>query len=1199
MKPFALEHAPLSGSNLIEAAAGTGKTYSIEGLCLRLVLERQIPIEQILVVTFTQAATAELRERIYRRLTVARDEACGRPGPSGPGMIPDGLAPERAALLLRRALMDFDQAPIYTIHGFCQRVLHEHAFETGNTFDVELAPDQTGLIQEIADDFWRRNVSEAPAEFIAFALEKLRGPERFAGLLARLKTPSIRIVPREKDGRLEALPGYRETIDGLRRDWPSARAAVCACLGDPALDGRAYGVLKPAGPGTASTRRESTVAALAAAMDTFLNAAAPAFPPFEGLEKFSADFLEAKTRKGRTTPRHPFFESCRGLRAAAAALEEEMHRCLRQLKVAAVDFARGELPRRKSERNTQGFDDLLLQVARALEAEQGGALAEAVRRKYRAVLVDEFQDTDDLQYVIFSRIFEGEERILFLIGDPKQAIYGFRGADIFSYLKAAREASNTYTLGVNRRAVPGLVTAVNAIFSHSPRPFLFPEIAFRPATAARGDSKARSAPFVVWHLDSRRLRQDGKPVTKPEAEALIARAVAGEIQRLTAAQTPAGDIAVLVRTNRQARICKRQLDRAGVPAVVCSAGNLFDSAEAEEMERLLSAVAAPGDATRLKAALATDAMGFSALELASAEAESGRFDAQFNRFRDYFRIWREEGFMPMFGRLLAEAQVRPRLLSFPDGERRLTNLLHLGEVLHQSAVALGLGASELLKWLVDQRHPDRPRLEEHQLRLESDEAAVKIVTIHKSKGLEYPVVFCPFAWSGSLVRGDEHLFHDPAAELRLTLDVGGGASSRHLAEDEALSENLRLLYVALTRARERCYLVWGRINQADTSALAYLLHFAPGEPAAGTAGRGVVERLPGALASMDDEAIRAALERLASRSEGAVAIRPLPEPAAPAAPPPAGSRPRLYGRLFAGAIDRSWKTASYSMLTGAAAGAAEADGRDAMDIRPAGAGPGPEHPKPDPGKGLAGFPRGSGAGVFFHALLERVDFSRVGGPETGALIERTLAEFGYGGEWRAAIARMLVEVAGAAFLPAAPGFCLAELGEGERLNEMEFHYPLRRLEPGTLARVFSESGGGGGRSGFRDRIERLSFAPAQGHMRGFIDMVFRHGSRWYLLDWKSNHLGDDTDDYGADRLEKVMLEDLYILQYHIYALALHLYLRLRQPGYRYEEHFGGAAYVFIRGIDGLRGPGHGVFFDRPGLRLIDSLGETLIPNYLK
>jgi exodeoxyribonuclease V beta subunit len=1108
--------------------------------------------------------------------------------------------------------MDFDQAPVCTIHGFCQRILQEHAFETANLFETDLAADPLSIFQEIAEDFWRRHVVPAPVEFVAYALARLSGPPGFLRLLEQLKAPGVCLPTLSGGSAFTHLEDYRAALQELRRRWPECRAEVVDRLNEPTLDARSYGALVPAGPAVGTTQRQERTNALVAGLEDFLNADWPGFPPYAGLVKLSSDFLAAKTRKRFSPPRSAFFDLCQHACACAESLEAEMARHVRDLKVRLIEYSRSELKRRKEARNLRSFDDLLVSLAQALKGPQGALLAESVRRRFKATLVDEFQDTDDLQVDILFGIFASAGLPLFLIGDPKQAIYGFRGADIFSYLKASRRSDAAYTLSANRRSTPGLVSAVNSLFGRRRRPFLIPGIDFVPASAVRSDAPTAGAPFVIWYLDSRRVRSDGKPAARSEAEPLIAAAVAGEIARCLQSgedMTPAGDIAVLVRTNEQARLVKAALTLRRVPAVVCSAGDVFKCREADELERILAAIADPTDVRRIKAALATGLMGAAADEIRPAASDSPEVAERFRRMREYFQIWSSRGFMPMFRRLLSAEGIKRRILGTGDGDRRLTNLLHLGELLHQAEGEFNPGLSGLVKWLSLQRRSDVSRLEEHQLRLESDARAVQIVTIHKSKGLEYPVVFCPFAWNSSTVAAEAFLYHDPAADHRLTLALDGDSPEQLTqAENERLSENLRLLYVALTRARERCIFVWGRINGAETSAPAYLLHAPAGEEGEGAAAaddrpEGLVRRLSAALKAKSDPDLLDDLKVLENESAGAIEIRPVPEPGPHDAGAPAdpGSS-RLNAREFKGVIDRSWKTASYSLLVNARESAEGSDRGDEAAPQPPVSTPeseaSGEAPAADQAAELMAFPRGSRAGNFFHAVLEKVDFSAVPSAAVADRVARALSDHRYESRWLDPVCRMIAELASRPLFEDAPGLTLAQVPAADRLAEMEFYYPLKRITPETLARAFR-------RLGPRDRaaaasdepLGRLDFASLQGYMKGYIDLVFRFAGRFYLIDWKSNHLGDRPGDYHPRRLAACMLAERYVLQYHIYTLALHRYLALRLPGYRYAQHFGGVAYVFIRGIDPRLDPGLGVYTDRPDEALVQDLEEELIAGH--
>jgi exodeoxyribonuclease V beta subunit len=1201
MTPFDPIHTPLRGVSLIEAAAGTGKTYTIEGLYIRLVLEKQLPVEQILVVTFTRAATAELRDRIYRRLAKARDAFAGAPVEDDEllrHLAAHHPSPAQARPLLRQALMDFDRAAIFTIHGFCQRVLYENAFETASAFNAELLQDQTPILAEVVEDFWRQWICDQPAEFLRFAQGPLGAPDRLLELARKCTAAEFAVTPRQNEPclRTETLEVFRSRLESLKACWRPGREEVRRILLEAPLNGRSFGTLQPAEEGGPSGR-ERMVRGLIDALDAYFAQDPPAYPPVAAVEKLAASTLARFTLSRRQTPSHPVFDSCEAFHLASRSLASEMTGQLHYLKSRLLDISQVELERRKSERGLVSFDDLLRRVARALDTSKGNDLAGIVRRRYRAALVDEFQDTDELQYAVFSRLFSSPQHLLFMIGDPKQAIYGFRGADIFSYLRAAQDAESRFTLSRNWRSSPGLVQAVNTLFSRSAGPFLFPGIGFTPGKAAQADAADTAASMVIWHLDSRLHRDDGGVLTKSDAQSLIARAVTAEIQGLIAAGPAAmrtGDMAVLVRTNSQAGLMKDHLSAAGVPSVIYSTANVYDSTEASELLAVLASIAEPPIAARLKSALATHLLGVTAGEIAAGDRVQNLMEQRVRRHWEYFRLWSERGFTPMFRQFLSGEAVKPRLLSLPDGERRLTNLLHLAELVHRAAGDENLGVAGLVKWLGRQIDPNAQRSEETQLRLESDELAVKIVTVHRSKGLEYPLVFCPFAWSGSGLRGGDFFFHDPANDYRLTADLGGERDSpnRVRAQNEVLAENLRMLYVAVTRARQRCYLVWGRVNTAETSALAYLLR--SGRQADDTAADSDwIERLKTEFTNIGDDDMRDRLEELAAASDGTIVIRPLRGPPTTAAPETGRPAGEVACREFHGDIDHTWSLTSYSALTSTAG--VDTPDRDAGPVTANGPPPA-EEVQSSADAGILHFPAGARAGTFFHSIFETLDFAN---PDPRTVVVAKLKEFGFDPSWADPVCAMIADVLELPlFSPGSP-VRLAEVSRNRCVTELEFYFPLNLVTPAVLEAVFARHGtpAAGEGAALPETVERLHFAPTQGFMKGFIDLVFEHRGRYYLVDWKSNRLGPAPEDYHQSRLGWVMREHLYHLQYHIYTLAFHQYLRRRVAGYEYGRDFGGVCYVFLRGVNCGRGPEYGLFSDRPAPRIVHALGEALIPDY--
>ncbi|HOG08018.1 MAG: exodeoxyribonuclease V subunit beta [Syntrophales bacterium] len=1194
---FNLLESPLTETNLIEASAGTGKTYAVEGIFLRLLLERGLSVKEILVVTYTVAATEELRDRIRGRVraAVAAFTSGGHDDPFLDGLVRRTTAREEALRRLRAALRDFDEAPIHTIHGFCQRALREHAFETRGTFDAEMIPDDRALKEEIVRDFWRRHLYGGAPEVPGHALARKFGPEGFLELIeGRLFDPGMRILPEAPPVVLDALPPFREAVEAVRRAWPAARDAVAACLRDPGLKRNIY----------------RNPDALLAEMDAY-TAARRTWPPFDGFDRFTATAIEQGTRKGCTPPEHPFFAACETLRERAAAWTEQADRHLLFLKAELFRTVRAELRQRKRRRNIQCFDDLLLDLREALAGPGGSALAEKLRARYRAAVIDEFQDTDPIQYAIFETVFGHGDATLFLIGDPKQSIYSFRGADLFTYLRASHDVRRRHTLRHNWRSEPALIEAVNAVFRHPDgAPFLYDAIPFAEAIA--GDVPERavltvdgrpSPPFRLWFLDGVRLEAAGAAKNQDRAADLIIRSVAAEISRLldprkgprtTIGDAPlvAGDIAVLVRTNREARRVREALRTLGIPAVLHSTGNLFDTREAIEIERVLGALAAPRDEGRIRIALATDLMGLNGEALHALSGDETAWEDRLARFRAYHALWDERGFIPMFRRFLAAENVRERLLAFPDGERRLTNVLHLAEVLHAEAVSGRQGMAGLVQWLARQRDPVTPRLEEHELRLESDARAVNIVTIHKSKGLEYPVVFCPFHWRGTKLRQGEFLFHDPADDWRptlvLTSDAGTG---RDLALRETLAEDIRLLYVALTRARHRCYLVWGPFKDAGASALAYILH-----PTAGETGDGTAATEAGAT-GLDGNALRRELEALAASVPGAIALEEMPPPdAAPRAASPEAET-ALTCRTFTGLPDRDRPIASFSSLVADRALRPESPAEigDPADLPDRDGEAGTTTPLPaEKPSGVFALPRGTKTGNLLHEILEEIDFTAASGPAAERLFADKLAAYGFDPACRETVARTIRLALDTPLDPDLDGLTLSTVGRTDRLSELGFYVPLNRLTPDRLERLLAETGIAP-TSGFPEGIGRLRFQPVRGFMRGYMDLVFRRAGRVYLVDWKTNFLGDTVADYRPGALAQAMREAFYPLQYHLYVLALHRYLKRRLPGYDYDTHFGGVFYLFLRGLDSGNSGATGIYRDRPARETIAALERALLP----
>jgi exodeoxyribonuclease V beta subunit len=1211
MKEFDILRIPLEGAHLVEANAGTGKTYALAGLFLRLILENDLSPSEILVVTYTRAATQELRDRIRRMMRQALDFSSGHipMDPFIERLMKRQQDLKRSLETLTRAIRGLDEAAVFTIHGFCQRLLQENAFETGSLFDVELTTRGQDLDQEIVEDFWRNHICTGEPEFVHFLFQKKWSTQYLLRFLdTGLKHPDIHVIPTIKTSRLPTLRTYRKTLDSLRKRWSAVRDDVRAMLMDPGIKGTAYGVTR-AEPGLLSPR-ELRISAMVAGMDQFLSAQRPPFPPFPDIEKFSAGKLAASMKKGCLPPGHEFFALCEGLWEQKTALAGEMDQALMFLKGRLFHYLRDERVKRKALRNIRTYQDLLTDSLAALE--QGGkeTFIRNVRSKYRAALIDEFQDTDPVQYRIFHTLFGNGKMPLFYIGDPKQAIYGFRGADVATYLKAAGSVPNTRTLRMNWRSKPELVRAVNTLFSGIEKPFVYPEITYTPSEASERMSSPvlrvegdRGTPFRICLLHQPEEGETYSPLAKKKAWPGILKFVATEVARLVTlgrsgkafiGDEPLSerDIAILVRKNREARLMQDTFRQMGIPSVLYNAGDIFETREAAEVRLILHAIAEPGHEGHVKAALASDVMGMDGSAIQALAEQEDAWEQRILDFREYHRIWEEQGFIPMFRRLLTREKVRVRLLAFPDGERRFTNILHLGEVLHRAALDERLGLTGLTTWLFRKMEDDSHGDEEQLLRLETDEEAVKIVTVHKSKGLEYPVVFCPSLWDGGWSAEKEVIFHDPDNNLELTMDLGSEEKERHaaVAREELLAENLRLLYVALTRAQQRCYVVWGCIRDAETSALAYVLH------TRNTAQEeNPVERARKALLSRPWEVLVGELSRLEQDSAGTIAVEDLITRQWSGSAGTRRESARIEGRIFSVRIPRDWKISSFSSLSPRQKLDPDIPDHD-FAVPPQ---PSPEEEMEDTpidfGSGIFAFPKGARAGTCLHDILEHLNFTKTGGPSARNLIAEKLHGYGFAETWTDTIQEMVQKVLSTCLDPADPGLRLQKISAKARVHELEFVFPLKTIAPDVLQGLFATHGNPELYGDIPQKIERLHFSPVRGFLKGFMDLVFQWQGRYYLVDWKSNFLGKSIEDYGPDGLREAMKEGYYHLQYHLYTLALDRYLRIRLPGYQYESVFGGVFYLFLRGMDPARGADFGIFRDWPSPDLVHAMREILIP----
>lgn len=1154
---------PLIGERLIEASAGTGKTFTIAALYLRLLLglggeaayPRAISVEELLVVTFTEAATEELRGRIRSNIHELRI-ACLRGESDNPlysALLAEIADKDDAAKTLLLAERQMDEAAVFTIHGFCQRMLSLNAFESGMLFEQQLIEDESRLRYQACADFWRRHCYPLTRDIAAVIHDVWKGPRDLLKSLDRWlqgEAPQLKSPPAPNETLAERHQQIIARIDSLKQQWREQVGEIEGVLENSGLDRRKFN------RGNQGKWMEKVNAW---AQEETLSYQLP-----DALEKFAQSFLLERTKAGGEPPVHPLFSAVESLLASSLTLTDLV------LARAMVEI-RDAVAREKRRRGELGFDDMLSRLDEALRGDSGETLASAIRQRFPVAMIDEFQDTDPQQYRIFRRIWRRQpETALLLIGDPKQAIYAFRGADIFTYMKARGDVAAHYTLDTNWRSSPGMVGSVNRLFSLSDNPFMFHEIPFLPVKAA---AKNKGLRFTVDAADVPAMNvwlMPGDTVGSGDYQTFMAQLCATQIRDwLSAGQrgrallwrgetsrpVQASDITVLVRNRLEAAQVREALQTLGIPSVYLSnRDSVFETLEAQELLWLLQAVLAPERENTLRSALATSMFGLTALDIENLNQDEQAWDALVEEFSEYRQIWRLRGVMPMLRALMTARHIAENLLATRGGERRLTDILHISELLQEAASQLE-SEHALVRWLAQHIAEPDSNAASQQMRLESDKHLVQIVTIHKSKGLEYPLVWLPFI--ARFRKQDQAFYHDRET-FAAVLDLGQDEASLELAEAERLAEDLRLLYVALTRAVWHCSLGVAPLSSRKSGNSDFHLS--------------ALGRLLQAGEAMDAAGLAA---RLADFCHGDIALQIPGELDLTPWQAPAATIPRLSARELQRRIADDWRVTSYSGLQQHGFSGGQ-DLLPRLDVDAAGVGEVVEEPQLTPHQ----FPRGAAPGTFLHSLFEELDFTQ---PVPEGWMAEKLQLSGFDAQW----APVLTDWLGGVLKTRLPGpdIALNQLAARDKQVEMAFYLPIAQLLTAerldALIRQYDP---------LSADTPPLDFRQVRGMLKGFIDLVFRHEGRYYLLDYKSNWLGEDREAYTRPAMEQAMRAHRYDLQYQLYSLALHRYLRHRLADYDYDRHFGGVIYLFLRGMDGQEG-GQGIFTTRPVRPLIDGLDQ--------
>jgi len=1173
MKNLIAHQVPLQGKHLIEASAGTGKTYNITRLYLRLLLEKQLPVEQILVMTFTKDATEELRGRVdtfirhalanWEQLVIEDDFFKA---------INQNLADIDPKILLRQALLYLDEAAIFTIHGFCKRVLSQHAFASGLVFNAKMETSCQDIIVQACQDWYRVLAKNTPEQFkqvANFWQNPLSFLSQFSKAIA--KHSELDVVDAQQI-ETQFLELVQQSIINLENNQPLFIEYL--------ID-----VKKGADREKRQEELISLISWLKRLNDNLIVAK----------EKMPDGFIDGKryARSAGKTELLAVFEPIKAVKLALKTLDKQLDKAKALMIVReGIYQIRAKITEQKNNANILSFDDLISTLAACLQAEKdtGQQLAQILFEQYPVALVDEFQDTDPLQFSILEALYYHQDAAaLYMIGDPKQAIYGFRGGDVFAYLSARKDCDYQWLMDTNWRSTPMMIAGYNRLFYGQPINdqdnntsngsnnnsleantdvfgYEIPYLPVKPSPFAKTDvsikaDEDKALQFIHFVDDSAKkaVAQSFRPVMATWCANEIIHLLSEENQVETGKQLSAKDIAILVRDGAEAADIKQAFENANLASVFMSnRANLMKSEQAEQLLQLLKGVLFVENERYFSAAIAGDLLDYHPKKYHQLQQDEIAWQALKFEFEQLRNEWLYKGFISMALKLMHD-HLR---LSVDNQDRILTNLLHLFEIL-QTASQRHRQPQELLYWFEQQSHIDDPEIEA-ELRLESDDNLIRIITQHGSKGLEYPVVFVPFAtrhkdplkFGASSVTFIE--YHDENQQLKLSLD--GAEKAKKAMADEAYAESIRLLYVAVTRAEQRCYLLSAAFDKAENSPLGRTLQWQKDQNIEQSLQNLVTDEPKSSclrVFATDNNAselqVQEAAKKIEHQHKGEVA-------------------------QFIGKIERDWWLSSFSALSrNLRHGGVSSPDRDSsteQNIDDS------LHKSAVLASSLLRFNLAKGAhtGNLLHDILEHTDFTL---PDWPLAMERPLQKYGQltpgyqEHDLQLWLAQVLETPLNTSLLDMAKitrsdelttPLTLSSLSKINTLRESEFYYPMCDAKPEQLTQLLSIHRNKDGDGSVNSIVSLPAYQKLKGMMHGFIDLIFEHDNKYYICDYKSSHLGNNFEDYDQQAMKANVEKNHYDLQYLIYALALHRYLKLNLEDYNVAEHFGGVYYLYLRGM---------------------------------
>lgn len=1152
-KTFDITGIPYNKTSLIEASAGTGKTYNITSIFERLVVEKGIDVKNILVVTFTEPATAELKTRIRKNLKDFCDNKKEQ---------------DKEYKRAKNALRMFDETNIFTIHGFCRKTLVENAFESRTDFDANITQDVSELYKDIIYDYFRKHFAHASKDTIAFLLKNRLMVNNLLELpISKILRPDIKVkindvkvdIKELQDSIKDIIPYIKKINDILSEDIEN----IIRIILDSDVNKRSFGE-------AITRRRLNTIYELT---NKILeeNSLLINLIPLEDSKNFTNEYIKEKMKKDAANiPQHKIFDIFSQVIELFDQFESKCESIKEAILFDLITFLKKSIPYQKREKGIITFDDMIQETFVALSQMN---FRKAISDKYKAVLVDEFQDTDILQYEIFKRLFFEKNKTSFMIGDPKQSIYKFRGADIFSYLKASRESDMQFTLNRNFRSEEGMIQAVNTIFSGE-NPFYIKELEYIKVShpgEEKEDEKIlvyKGDHFTNANCEIKIIKSDeDKPFSKkPDASSAINREFFSDITNLLkeveqgkvlvdGKKLKNSDIAVLVDKNSTCKEIKKRLYEFGINSVVLSNESVLLSNMSFQLLNLLRAIEQHNNPKVIKAALCSDLL----LGKKAIDIDQDELSDHITLFTTALSIFKKEGPGKALSFIDSEISFKKRLLLTSEAERNIADFEHLKEIILEDIYQNGMSISKLINQY--ERMLSDSTGKEQEQRIESDENAIRIITVHKSKGLQYRVVFYLSAWDPKVSVNNTSTAH---IDDELKMDILGNDNDfKEKVKVEEFTENIRKFYVACTRSISRLYMYYPDYKAQgakNNSAINYLFNYS----FVNNSGEFNVEE----KTYTDIETTLYNLNKLSKASKGSIRIIE-----------PKDNKDIFYlekDKKELSLVKKDFTRQSFEKnVISSFSGLIYGMEHIRMER---------EIPAERPLKKTAfDLPAGPKFGSMVHEIFEDITFQSSNETIREITIDKT-RKYGFDEEW---IVKVLVENVSSvlnAELKSSDGiFKLKDISDNDINKELYFMFPVKDLVSKKLLRL---------REQFVEAphiFDKIEFERFSGYISGFIDMVFRVGEKYYIIDWKTNHLGYKEEDYKRENLSTAMEYNYYHLQYFLYSEALKRFLELRLEDYSDEKNWGGVFYLFTRGI--RIGSDNGIYYDNLNSELFNSFSN--------